>query len=106
NPFSIVQMSEVLNDMKIARGEHTIYEGRAVVSNLVATGLMLIVSATPVDPWTDLTGLEPGKGLREEVNQFVNTWGAANRLRVPYQLAVSNLRNFLGDLARWLDQVQ
>jgi len=99
-------MSEVLRDFKIVRGEQTIYEGRAVVSNLVATGLMLIVSVTPVDPWTDLSGLEPGKGLREEVSQFVKGWDSANHLRPSYQLAVSNLRSFLGDLARWLDQVQ
>ncbi len=106
NPYSIVQMSEVLQDMKIVRGEQTIYSGKAVISNLVATGLMLIVSATPVDAWSDLAGLEPGKGLREEVGSFVKNWDSANHLRDSYQLAVSNLRNFLGDLARWLDQVQ
>ena len=106
NPYSIVQMSEVLHDLKIVRGEHIIYQGRAVVSNLVATGLMLIVSATPVDPWTDLSGLAPGKGLREEVDQFVKDWDSANKIRASYQLSVSNLRNFLGDLARWLDQIQ
>ena len=81
NPYSIVQMSEVLRDLKIVRGERAIYSGRAVVSNLIATGLMLIVSVTPVDAWSDLSGVEPGKGLREEVGLFVKNWDTANRFR-------------------------
>ena len=49
NPYSIVQLSEVLQELTIRRGEDIIYQGRAVVSNLVNTGLMLIVSVTLVD---------------------------------------------------------
>jgi len=49
NPYSIVQLSEVLANLKIVRGDSTIYNGRAVVSSVVNTGLMLIVSAPRVD---------------------------------------------------------
>lgn len=106
NPYSVVQLSEVLRDLRIMRGERTIYEGRAVVSNLVATGLMLIVSATLVDPWKDLVGLSPGHGVLEEVQAFVQDYEANHRLRPSYQLAISNLRAFLGELSRWLSQVE
>ena len=51
NPYSIVQLSEVLKDLTIRRGENAVYQGRAVVSNLVNTGLILIVSANFIDPW-------------------------------------------------------
>jgi extracellular factor (EF) 3-hydroxypalmitic acid methyl ester biosynthesis protein len=103
NPYSIVQLSEVLKDLKIRRGERTIYDGRAVVSNLVNTGLMLIVSATMVDPWSDLEHLAPGTGLREEVAGFVDDWDRSNRtIQPPYRTLVSTIRNFLEELSQWL----
>lgn len=104
NPYSIVQMSEVLNNLRIRRGERTIYTGRAVVTNLVSTGLMLIVSASLVDPWSDLIDLAPGPQLREEVHGFIRDWSVSNeRLRPDYQVSVSNFRNFLEELSRWLE---
>lgn len=103
NPYSIVQLSEVLKDLRVRRGERTIYNGRAVVSNLVNTGLMLIVSATLVDPWSDLDNLSPGTSLREEVVSFVEEWGQSNQLiRQPYRIVVSTIRNFLEELNQWL----
>lgn len=103
NPYSIVQLSEVLGDLKIRRGERTIYNGRAVVSNLVNTGLMLIVSATLVDPWSDLESVAPGRTLRDEVTGFVSDWESANRSIVPpYRTTVSTIRNFLEELSQWL----
>ena len=104
NPYSIVQLSEVLTEVRIRRGERTIYNGRAVVGNLVSTGLMLIVSATLVDPWSDLAGLTPGPQLREEVAGFLGDWERNNRrLRPDYELRVGKLRNFLQELSRWLE---
>ncbi len=105
NPYSIVQLSEVLRDLKIRRGERDIYTGRAVVTNLVSTGLMLIVSASLVDPWSDLVDLAPGQQLRDEVQHFINDWTDSNeQLFPPYRLCVSNIRNFLEELSRWLEQ--
>ena len=46
NPYSIVQLSEVLHSLEIRGNDRVIYRGRAVVSGLVNTGLMLIVSAS------------------------------------------------------------
>ena len=51
NPYSVVQLSEVSSDLTIRRGDEPIYQGRAIVSDLVNTGLMLIVSARFMDPW-------------------------------------------------------
>ena len=106
NPYSIVQLSEVLQALRVLRGERVIYSGRAVVSNLVPTGLMVIASATLVDAWQDLEGITPGPRLREEVAEFVKDWDATHALRPGFQLAVSRLRAFLGELSRWLGQVE
>jgi extracellular factor (EF) 3-hydroxypalmitic acid methyl ester biosynthesis protein len=105
NPFSLVQLSEVLKALRIYRGERAIYDGRAVVSNLVPTGLMVIVSATLVDSWSDLSGLLPHQGLREEVEVFVRSWSASSELEPSFLVLVSKARSFLLDLSRWLEQV-
>ena len=104
NPYSIVQLSEILQDVRIRRSGRDIYVGRAVVTNLVSTGLMLIVSASLLDAWSDVVHLTPGPELRDEVRLFVEDWSEANRrLSATYQVAVSNVRNWLQELSRWMD---
>lgn len=106
NPYSVVQLSEVLVNIKIKRGGTPIYTGKAVVTNLVNTGLMLIVSAALVDPWSDVTALlGQSNDVRGEVDQFIADWEGSKRIRPGYQLAVGELRSFLTQLSPWLDQV-
>jgi extracellular factor (EF) 3-hydroxypalmitic acid methyl ester biosynthesis protein len=106
NPYSIVQLSEVLREFSIRRGDRAIYSGSAVVTNLVNTGLMLIVSVNLTDPWKDLVGLlETGLGVRDEVRRFIEEIDSQSAVRPGYQLAVATLRNFLFELVRWLEQV-
>jgi extracellular factor (EF) 3-hydroxypalmitic acid methyl ester biosynthesis protein len=106
NPYSIVQLSEVLSDFRVMRGERVVYSGRTVVSNLVSTGLMLIVSATLVDPWTDLAGIAPGAELEREVYEFVADWESSHDLEPQYQLCVTTIHSFLAELSRWLGQLE
>lgn len=105
NPYSIVQVSEVLQDLSIFRGERIIYKGRAVVRNLVQTGLMVICSASLDDSWSELSHLTPGHGLREEIEKFVGEWERSNVLRPSYQLAVDNLKMFLSEISQLLLQI-
>ncbi|MCY2954196.1 MAG: class I SAM-dependent methyltransferase [Planctomycetota bacterium] len=106
NPYSVVQLSEVLHDLRIMRGERVIYSGRAVVSSIVATGVMLIVSATLVDPWSDLAGVAPGRALTEEVRGFVRDWETSFRIRPSYQLVVGSIAGFFAELNRWLNHAE
>ncbi|MEL6105881.1 MAG: class I SAM-dependent methyltransferase [Planctomycetota bacterium] len=104
NPYSIVQLSEVISELNIHQGDRATYDGRAVVTGLLNTGLILIVTASLVDPWSDLTNLDPGETLRCFVRDFVSDWEEANdRVQVPFRLAVNDLRNYLDELRRWLE---
>ena len=106
NPYSIVQLSEVLRGLTIRRGDRKIYEGRGVVNNLVNTGLMLIVSVTLVDAWKDLVGvLGSSHQLRQEAERFVSDWSASHRIRAGYQLVVGEFQSLFSDLSRWLEQL-
>ncbi len=106
NPYSIVQLSEVLHGVNVLRGERIIYNGKAVVNNIVPTGLMVIISASLIDAWTDLSGLRPGRGLHEETQRFVRDWEGSHVLRPPYQLIVGTIRNFLEELSLWLEEAE
>lgn len=106
NPYSIVQLSEVLTEITIKRGERVVYQGRGVVNSLVNTGLMLIVSTTLVDPWQDLSGLlESPLSIGEETRRFVDDWSKNHRVRPGFRLAVGEIRSFLAQMHRWLEQV-
>lgn len=106
NPFSILQLSEVLSDLLIIRGEREIYKGRAIVSNIVTTGIMIIVTVTLTDTWSDLHGLRPGGVLKLETERFINDWTEGHSLNPSYKLTVDSIRNFLGELNRWLDEAE
>jgi len=106
NPYSIVQLSEVLPTLQVLRGDRVIYKGRAVISHLLSTGLMTIVSATLVDTWSDLAGLKPGGALKIETKRFIDDWDASHNLQPKYKLIIGTLRNFLGELSRWLGEAE
>lgn len=103
NPYSIVQLSEVLQEVQVSRRQRTIYTGRAMVSNLVSTGLMLIVSAALVDPWNELESVSTREGVGEETKRFLNDWQENSNIDPSFQLAVSQLKCFLNELNRWLE---
>ena len=54
NPYSILQLSEVLKEFRIIVNDQLIYSGRATVSSLVNTGSMLVCEATLDEAWLDV----------------------------------------------------
>lgn len=104
NPYSIVQLSEVLSDLRIVREGRPLYQGRAVVTTLVPTGAVTIVSAALVDAWSDLQNANSTDAIRAETERFISGWEQSYRLTPAYQLAVGALSSFLQELSRWLDQ--
>lgn len=108
NPYSIVQLSEVLSDLTIRRGDEPIYQGRAIVSNLVNTGLMLIVSARFIDPWDygARNFFDGPEYFRQEAVEFLQQWYVESRIRDSYQGAVLSLRSYLSELNHWLQRLE
>ena len=95
NPYSIVQVSEVLSDLSIRSGERSIYRGKAVVVSLLNTGLMAVVSLTLIDEWNDLGGIDhSARSVSEAVGRFVEEWEARSRVRESYQVVVNDLRAY------------
>jgi extracellular factor (EF) 3-hydroxypalmitic acid methyl ester biosynthesis protein len=106
NPYSIVQVSEVLTEFTVRMGARTAYAGRAVVISMVNTGLTAVVSVTLVEQWCELSGeqLAP-ESVSDKARDFVRGWSERFRIRRDYQLLVNEARAYLADVSRWVEQV-
>jgi extracellular factor (EF) 3-hydroxypalmitic acid methyl ester biosynthesis protein len=105
NPYSIVQVSEVLSDLVVRAGDKPVYKGKAVVVSLVNTGLMAVVSVTLIDEWSELA--VSGQGYvtyAEQAQGFVQDWVGRFSILRDYQVVISEMRAYLSDVARWVDQ--
>lgn len=105
NPYSIVQVSEVLSELTIRSGDRIIYKGKAVVVSLLNTGLMAVVSVALIDEWSDLNAIRGNVDqVRDEAARFVADWESRFKIRQSYQVTISEFRAFLSETARWIDQ--
>ena len=105
NPYSIVQVSEVLSDLTIRSGDSNIYRGKAVVVGLLNTGLMVVVSVELNDEWSDLNAIGGEiRQVRGDAEHFVADWELRFKVRQSYQVMISEFRAFLAEAARWADQ--
>ncbi len=106
NPYSIVQLSEVLREITIIRGERILYEGKGVITSIVTTGLMTIVTATFTDGWKEIHPFLPGENLGNEVQRFIEGWEKGHDLSASYQLIVNRMSAFFAEISRWLEEVE
>jgi extracellular factor (EF) 3-hydroxypalmitic acid methyl ester biosynthesis protein len=105
NPYSIVQVSEVLSELTVRSGDLPVYKGKAVVVSLLNTGLMAMVSVTLIDEWVDLNVVRGDLArIAVEARRFVEDWEARFKVRRSYQVTISEMRAFLAETSRWSDQ--
>lgn len=109
NPYSIVQLSEVLSEFQIFIGDKLMYSGRAVVSNLLNTGIMLICEASLDESWLDVDIFAPiheKERLKAEFIEFIREWEKIYQVMPAFKVVVADLQTFLVDLRRWMEQVE
>lgn len=110
NPYSILQLSEVLSDFRIMASRRLLFHGRAVVSNLLNTGIVLVCEAMLDDGWMEvdfLSGVstaesDSGRDLASQFAKFMAEWETANRVRDPFKLVVADLASTLSGMQQWL----
>lgn len=108
NPYSILQLSEVLSDFRIMASRRLLYHGKAVVSNLLNTGIVLVCEATLEDGWVEVDFLSTvsGKGdLTQQFGAFMEEWKSANQVRDPFKLVVADMVNMFSGLQHWMTGV-
>jgi extracellular factor (EF) 3-hydroxypalmitic acid methyl ester biosynthesis protein len=109
NPYSIIQLSEVLSEFKITMNDQVVYSGRGVVSNLLNTGIMLVCEATLDEGWLDVDILalvkDPQK-LQADFAQFLKEWDKVHKVIPDFKIVVADIQTLLVDLRRWFEQVE
>jgi extracellular factor (EF) 3-hydroxypalmitic acid methyl ester biosynthesis protein len=108
NPYSILQLSEVLQEFKIIVNDRLIYSGRATVSSLVNTGIVVVCEATLGEGWldVDLFTITAPKKLRADFSDFLKEWERIHSIRPEYKVVLADMQNYFVDLRRWLEQVE
>ena len=106
DPFLVLRTSEVLSGFQVRRGRDALYQGDAVITNVVNTAILLVVSATLAGDWS---GIEDAALIVTDIETdgraFVGAWNQSSRIAPQYQLSVGTLKTFLNDLRFWLDQI-
>ena len=116
NPYSILQLSEVLSDFRIMASRRLLYHGKAVVSNLLNTGIVLVCEAMLDEGWIEVDFLagvagggkpsETGSGdLSTQFGNFMGEWRSANQVQDPFKLVVADLASMLSGVQHWLTGV-
>lgn len=110
NPYSILQLSEVLNDFEIVINSRKVYSGRAIVSSIVNTGLVLVCEASLDDEsWLDVEFLSPAmqvERLSEDFARLMKDWSKLEAVSPDLKVLVSDIETLLTDLQRWTEQLE
>src|SRR6266481_9841693 len=105
---AVLRTSEVLQDFKIIMQDRPVYCGRAVVSELVNTGTVVVCEAALQDAWVDIDFAAPAslhEALRAGFSTFLRQWQKVYKIDPEYKVVIADLQTFLMDLRLWLEQV-
>src|SRR5258708_16455821 len=106
NPYSILQLSEVLTDFRMIMNDRMIYSGRAVVSNLVNTGILLVCECTLEEDWLDVdifTSMHQKDKLQNEISEFLKERQKIHYITDNFKVLVHDMQTFLIDMPHWLE---
>jgi len=107
-PLGVLRMSEVLDDLKIILNNQVIYSGRAVISDVVNTGEVMIYEVTLDDHWVNAhlplrngdNQIHPGFG------EFLQQWQAVYKVLPEFKVVVADMRSLLSEMRLWLGQME
>lgn len=105
----MVQMSEVLANLKIVVREEIIYSGRATVASLVNAGPVAICGATLHDSWTELNLLSLAKRAPELSGAFdylIRAWQEVYKVVPEYKVIIADIQSFLFELRHWVEEAE
>ena len=107
NPYSIVQLSETLSELIITRTGKEIYNGKAVVTNIVNTGIILIVSATLSDAyWKSTIDIHSRDQVWDEIKYLINNFEEEQKIDPEFRINVLSIQSFLLDVRNWCEKIE
>lgn len=110
NPYSILQLSEVLSSFRIIVSGRILYSGRAIVSSMVNTGIVLVCEASlDEESWLEIDIISPAVQLERLATDFermLGEWEKVHQITPDLKVIVSDMQALLADIRRWLEHVE
>lgn len=109
DPAVVLRLSEVISELKIILSDRPVYSGRAVISNLVNAGTVLVCDAKLEEGRFNLTAFPPlaaADHVRAGFSSFLEQWQKLYRVLPEFKVVVADMQTFLTDLRLWLEQVE
>jgi len=109
NPALVLRLSEVLADFRVIINDRAAYSGRAVVSNLVNTGTLIVCETKLEDSGLILSPFSSWNGevqLRAGFRDFLGQWQKIYKVQPEFKVVVADMQTFLMDLRLWLEQLE
>jgi extracellular factor (EF) 3-hydroxypalmitic acid methyl ester biosynthesis protein len=103
---SSLRTSETLTEFRIVHYDRPIYRGKAVVKNLIDTGLVVICETTLEDAWIDFDFSFTGSRLKEEFQGLIREWQKLYCIGPEFKVVVADMQTFLNELRLWVEQVE
>src|SRR4051794_2775801 len=103
-PAVLLHLSEVLPRLQITLGNRVVFSGRAVISNVLNSGVATVCEATLEDAWHDLNYDAPDLFRRQIQADFQLFWETAQKsfaVSASFKLAVADIQFYLMELRRW-----
>lgn len=108
-PAGTLRLSEVLKDFKILIQGEIIYFGRAVISNLIYYGSVVVCEATLDEACLDLSTVcrvNDRPGLRAGFEKFIQDWGKSYKVYPEFKLVMADMQSLFLDLRLWMEQME
>jgi extracellular factor (EF) 3-hydroxypalmitic acid methyl ester biosynthesis protein len=108
-PQAVLRLSEVLTEFQVVARDVALYTGRAVITNLLSTGVVMLCEASLGDTWLDIgRAVAPDRagGLSAEFDRFLREWQKLYVIGPEFKGAVADIHTFLTDLRLWLNQLE
>ncbi len=110
NPYSIMQLSEVLQDFQIKASGKLIYEGEAVVTGIVNTGVLVVCEVSLSGQWfdIDLSKRIEDKDSKLDLNfsEYLTSWKEIHQLSNDFKLVVGDMQSVLIGVERWVNEIE
>jgi extracellular factor (EF) 3-hydroxypalmitic acid methyl ester biosynthesis protein len=99
-PAVLFRASEVLAEFKIVLNDQTAYSGKAVVTNLVVMGEVLVCEVSLED-----AGIVQPPGS-DHFAEFLREWQKSYKIAPDFKLVVADMRSLFADLRLWANQLE
>jgi extracellular factor (EF) 3-hydroxypalmitic acid methyl ester biosynthesis protein len=110
NLAATFQVSEVLGNFKIISGDRVIYLGRAVVSNVIHTGDLILCETKLDDLGSDtaffLPTAEAQSNFSDAYENFFLAWQKNFRISTEFKVLVADVESYLTSVRHWLEELE